>query len=112
MNADLMKNVVDYVEQTSALLNSVAMQKQAAAQRAPEVVDVLIKRGFLEGKDRERAIIAIQDPVKALESLKKTAEASFVPPPAMGGPSTEKKASNGPKHSEADAAFMRGIGLA
>lgn len=113
MNPELMKNMVDYIEKTSGLLNDVAMQKQAAAQRVPEVVDVLIKRGFLERKDRERAINALQDPLKALESLKKTAESTFTPPPALGAPVVEKKASGRASNvSEADRAFMSQIGLA
>lgn len=112
MNAKMMEDVVSYIEKTSALLGEVAMKKQAAAQRAPEVVDVLIKRGFLEARDRARAIVAIQDPVKAMESLKKTAEQSFVPPPTIGRPAQEKHAAGKGTKSEADLAFERGIGLA
>jgi len=113
MNPELLKNMVDYIEKTGSLLNEVAMQKQAAAQQIPDVVDALIKRGFLERKDRERAVVALRDPVKALASLKKTAESFHKEPPTLGGPAVVKKASGASSSgSEADAAFLRGIGLA
>jgi hypothetical protein len=69
-----LNGVVDYVEATSGVMTKLAEQEQKVAEFGPQVVDTLIKTGFLTENRREDAIQATTDHLKVLESLQKTAE--------------------------------------
>jgi hypothetical protein len=74
VNEDFINGVVSYVEATGELVSKQAELEEKIAEFGPTVVDTLIKRGFINENGREEAIAATRDPLKVLESLKKTAE--------------------------------------
>jgi hypothetical protein len=115
--------VIDYVEQTSKLLEKQASTDAEVAKRAPEVVDTLIKRGFINENARAKAIEAVHDPLKVLESLQKTAEAVAKresAPPTLGAAhavtknaaaSTEKDGKISPDMVAANRRFLNAMGF-
>ncbi len=70
----LIRDVVTFVEKTSELLEKKATEEHAVAEKAPQVIDALIKAGMINPAQREDAIAKAQNPVRALDSLQKTAE--------------------------------------
>jgi polyhydroxyalkanoate synthesis regulator phasin len=110
-----LEGVIDYVEQTSKLFEKQASTDAEVAKRAPEVVDTLIKRGFINENQRVKAIEAVHDPLKVLESLQKTAEAVArreSAPPTLGAAEVVKKANvnnekNGKSSPDMEAANRR-----
>lgn len=121
--------MVDYLEATLPIIEKQAEVASTVKQEAPDVVDFLIKRGFVAENRREQAIAAASDPAKVLAALKKTAERSTpqrtvdgVEPPKMGGPAggsktAEKSASLAPSYArntrleEADRRFLSALGF-
>jgi polyhydroxyalkanoate synthesis regulator phasin len=115
-----LEGVIDYVEQTSKILEKQASVDAEIAKRAPSVVDTLIKRGFINENQRANATEAVRDPLKVLESLQKTAEAVAqrdAAPPALGKAAAIKDAavpSNSKISQEREAAdrrFVRAMGF-
>lgn len=119
VSAEQAKRMVGYIEKTQPIIEKVAKTEAAIQKLAPKVVDALIEKGALDASQRDRAIVNIQDPVKALESLQKFAAASGgVPrapaPEALGTPAREEKsaANNGTKkESAADRLFLSRFGF-
>ena len=117
--AEKIQKMVSYIEKTQPIIEKAAQIEAEVAKLAPTVVDILIKRGALELSQRDRAVVNIQNPVRALESLRKLAEEDpkSSKPESMGEPAgTAKVASAGGngtegKLSEADRAFLASFGL-
>lgn len=120
VNTKTAQDFVSYVEATQPMVEELATIKAAMAEAAPATVDKLIEAGFLPQEKRAQAIVAIQDPPKAMDSLQKLASALVEqrtpqPPAKLGqGQSTVKTASTGQKekYSEADKAYLRRLGFA
>lgn len=115
---EVLQDVVAFVEKTNEVLEKAASQEAQMAQMAPAVVDELVKAGLLDEAQRDKAIITVQDPLKAMESLRKTAAAmAKQPAPASMGRGEEIKTasaqarSNEPYQSEADRIFLQRFGL-
>jgi hypothetical protein len=115
-----LEGVIDYVEQTSKLLEKQASTDAEVSKRAPDVVDTLIKKGFINENQRAKAVEAVHDPLKVLESLQKTAEAVArreAAPPTLGAAAGVKSASkreNGkvsPEMEAADRRFLSSMGF-
>lgn len=107
------ERVVDYIETADQLLHKAAEDQARWAKDVPLVVDTLIKRGFVEETMRQTATAnLIADPVKALTTLRKTAEAAYVPPPMMGKVELPvKEAAGQPKEKASDVAWKRALGF-
>ena len=75
VSTDILTKVADYVEATMPRLAKQAELDQKVSEAAPDVVDTLIKKGFVDADKRAAALKAVHDPLKVLASLKKTAEA-------------------------------------
>jgi len=121
--------MVDYLETTLPLIEKQAEVASTVKEEAPQVVDFLIKRGYVAENRREQAIEAALDHGKVLAALKKTAERSTPQkvadgeePPKMGGPAGEgqdgeKQASLTPSFArntrmeEADRKFLAAMGF-
>ena len=121
--------MVDYLEVTLPIVEKQAEVASTVRQEAPEVVDFLIKRGFVAENRREQAITAASNHAKVLAALKKTAERSTpqkvaegAEPPKIGGPVSgnqggEKQASLSPSYArntrieEADRRFLSAFGF-
>lgn len=90
VSADFLEKVANYVEATMPKIAKQAELDQKVTEAAPDVVDTLIKRGFIDASKRELALKAVHDPLKVLESLRKTANAAAmdrskdIAPPSMG----------------------------
>lgn len=110
---------VDYIAGAQPLLQKAAETEAAVAAFMPELVDKLIKRGFIEADARETAIKNLQDPVRALKSLEKLAEIqsrekTAAAPQTLGSAerSTSKTASNsGKPMKESDKVFLSKFGF-
>jgi predicted DNA-binding transcriptional regulator len=74
VNEDFLSGVVNYIEATGEMLSKQSELEEKIEEFGPAVVDTLIKRGFIDENGRTEAIAATRDPLKVLESLKKTAE--------------------------------------
>lgn len=127
------EKVLDYIELTGAVLEkSAAMLAEKEAQAAkcakliPQVAQALLENERIEPHEKEGAEQALQDPVRVLEILFKTAqhrndaERAKIGQPAEG--STKKASYNSmadgyvgrrsrPGETESDKAFKRGLGL-
>lgn len=121
--------MVDYLEVTLPIIEKQAEVASTVKQEAPEVVDFLIKRGFVAENRRDQAIAAASNHAKVLAALKKTAERSTLQkvadggePPKMGGPVggselKEKRASLAPSYArntrleDADRKFLTAFGF-
>lgn len=93
----LLSKMLDYVEGTMQMAVKQAELDTKVSEAGPDVVDTLIKKGFVDANKRDAALRAIHDPLKVLESLKKTAESvdqkkKDAEPPSMGAPHTIKEA--------------------
>ncbi len=94
----VMGELLDHVEGTSKLLEKQAQIDAEVAKRGPAVVDTLIKQGFLNENQRAKALEAVKDPLKVLDSLQKTAmaaagkPASAAEPPKLGQGGSIKEA--------------------
>lgn len=120
--AAIVEKLVEYVDDSAKMFEKRAEVERKVNEVGPSVVDTLVKRGLVDAKNRESALRAIEDPVKVLESLKKTAE--FVerakeerPIPSMGSAAEIKEAA-GEKTSgesaemrEVNRRFVRSLGL-
>lgn len=123
--AEFLSSVIDYVEAASQLVVKKAEEEAAVAERAPSVVDTLIKQGFLHENQRKAAESACLEPLKVLDSLQKTAQvaseqraATPSAPPKLGGANTVKNAGVAPVASksnmameEANARFLSTFGF-
>jgi len=94
----VMEGVVNHIEATSKMLEKQAQVDAEVAKRGPEVVESLIKAGFINEKQRAGALEAVKDPLKVLDSLHKIAQASATPK-AAAVPSLGKAA--GDEHRDA-----------
>lgn len=120
--------MVDYLEATLPLIEKQAEVASTVEQEAPDVVDFLIKRGYVAENRRDAAIEAANDHARCLAALKKTAERSTPQtvvdgeePPKLGGPASEeageKTASLAPTYArnerieEADRRFLAAFGF-
>jgi polyhydroxyalkanoate synthesis regulator phasin len=119
--AEFLQDVVAYVEKTNGILEKAASTEAEVANRAPAVVDALIKAGMLDADKRETAIDNVRDPLKTLESLRKTAEfmqktASAAAKPAEMGSGAEMHKTAGSSESgkdtmkESDRIWMQHFG--
>ena len=117
VRAEAMQDMVDYIEETQPTIKKLAETEDAVRSMAPRVVDTLIEKGALDASQRDRAIVSIQDPVRALESLEKLAnafgarKAVETAPPSLGTPEHTTEKAAGEYTSDADDAFLRKIGL-
>ena len=69
-----LSGLLDHFEKTAPVLEKQASLDEAIAKRAPGVVETLIKCGFLTEGQRDKAVAAVADPLKVLDSLEKTAQ--------------------------------------
>ena len=94
----VMGELLDHIEGTSKLLEKQAQIDAEVAKRGPAVVDTLIKCGFLNENQRAKALEAVRDPLKVLDSLQKTASiasakpAQTAEPPKLGQGGAVKEA--------------------
>lgn len=122
VSSDFLTKVADYVEATMPRLAKQAELEQKVSEVAPDVVDTLIKKGFVDAEKRAAALKAVHDPLKVLASLKKTAEAvelrkKEAAPPPMGEAAEIKEAGTGVDRDtgesqalkEANRRFVRAI---
>ena len=116
----ILSDMVTYVEGASKLIEKHASEQAELLRKAPSMVDVLIKQGFLHENERLAAIEACKSPIKLMESLQKTAELVAQrdnPPPAMGGTNSVKEAAvtvpsgQSPAMEDANRRFMSQFGF-
>ena len=120
--AAIVEKLVEYIDDSTKMFEKRAEVERKVNEVGPSVVDTLVKRGLVDAKNRESALRAIEDPVKVLESLKKTAE--FVeraakeeqPIPSMGSASEIKEAGGNTsgesaEMKEVNRRFVRALGL-
>jgi len=122
VDTKVLEAVVDYVEQATGYAQKQAEIEKAVAERGPEVVDALIKAGFVTEDKRESAIRATSDPRKVLESLEKTAKlkagrkSASAPEPLGTGEDVkeagvQRPGDTSPAMAAANDRFMRAIGF-
>lgn len=119
--AELFEAMTGYIERTANFAQKQAELEQSIATSAPNVIDTLIKCGFVTESHREVALQAARDPLKVLECLHKVAARKAVRQdvsvPSMGGAGEIKEAgvaadkTLSPAMVEANARFLRSIGL-
>ena len=116
----ILSEMVTYVEGSQKLIQKHASEQAELMQKAPAMVDVLIKQGFLHENERLAAIEACKSPVKLVDTVVKMAELETqrsAPPPAMGGTNSVKDAavrepsSQSPAMEEANRRFMSQFGF-
>jgi hypothetical protein len=121
VNAANMQKVVEYVAESQPLLQKHAEVQAQVAATVPAVVDELIKQGFVDASIREKAIVNLQDPLRALDTLKKLAAAvktsQPAAPAAMGRTHENKTAgasasASGKPMKESDRIFYERFGFA
>jgi hypothetical protein len=117
VDAEVLQDMVAYIEKSQELLEKAASVENSISEQAPSVVDSLIKAGLLDSEQRQLALVRIQDPLKALESLKKTAEAYRKPvvTTSLGTPGEIKSAGvsregSAPKEKESDRIWNQSFG--
>ena len=99
-------------------------QTKAAAVLVPNVVDTLVKCGYITNEQRQKAAQSLQEPAKVLDTLQrialstsvKTAEAEQAAlgessTPVKDNKSTVKAAATVGARSPADENFLRAFGL-
>lgn len=122
VDTKVLEATVDFVEQATGFAQKQAELEAAVAKRGPQVVDTLIKSGFITEDRRESAIRATRHPVKVLESLEKTARLKAgrntapAPVPLGSGEDVKEAGVRGgsdlsPDMTAANARFMRAIGF-
>ena len=120
--ATLLQHVLQFVKLSAEISAEVEAEKQAAAHEAPAAVDALISADLLKPANRETAVKVFgDDPVRALQGLRKAAQQFGARPPTMGTPSDDlsKQASvseetqyaNPLNRGEAGQAFLSSFGL-
>lgn len=97
------------------------MQKKAAVALIPNVVESLVKSGYITNEQRQKAAQSLQEPAKVLDTLQrvvlssaiKTAEATLgeSSTPSKDNKSTVKAAATVGTRSPADENFLRAFGL-
>jgi len=107
---------VAYAEKAQPLIEKAAQDEAAAAKLVPEVVDNLIKAGYLVAEQREKAATSLTSHVKALEALNKlaavtqTAKAAAAPP-SLGAPvALAAPAATGGTVKESEQIWQRAFG--
>ena len=90
VNTGLLKDMASFIKLSSELVTKQASLQQSVNSKIPEVVDTLIRQGLIEPIQKEAAIAALADPVKALETLKSAARRVLVSPV---GAAVQKEAS-------------------
>jgi hypothetical protein len=120
ISADKLNKMVDYIEQTQPVLEKAAAVEAEVAKMVPQVVDELIEKGALAVNERDRAILNLQNPVKALKSLSVLAgsmgEKNASAPPKLGGPAGQSKEAsdnngNTKPMKESDRVFYERLGI-
>lgn len=122
VDTKVLEATVDFIEQATGFAQKQAELEAAVAQRGPQVVDTLIKNGFITEDKRESAIRATRHPVKVLESLEKTASLKagrkVAPAPVPLGSGEDIKEAGvhdkndvSPDMSAANSRFLRAIGF-
>ena len=117
--AELLAKVAQFIELVGTLNTKQASDRSAVRERAPNVVDRLIKAGMIEETARDQAISQFSSShLSVLENLGKAAEVQAEAPPSMGSPHVNKQASalSGDPYarhtSPADDRFLANMGLA
>lgn len=108
--------LVEQFEKTSAFNKRAMDEQKKIDERVPQVVDALVKSGFVDAANRDSAIKTMQaDPMKSLECLEKLA--SLMPvtsksPDSLGGvvATTAKTASQQTQKSESEQLWDRAFG--
>jgi len=123
VDTKVLEGMVDFVEQSVGYAQKQAEVEAAVEERGPQVVDALIKSGFVNSDNREAALKAAKDPLKVLESLEKTAKAktrkqASEAPDALGSADeikeagqTEEKAGESPQMAAANNRLLRSLGF-
>ena len=108
---------VAYAEKAQPLIEKAAQEEAAAAKLVPEVVDNLVKAGYLVAGQREKAAASLQSHVKALEALNKLATASQTSkaasePPTLGAgvPPAAPASADGKTVKESEQIWQRAFG--
>jgi hypothetical protein len=99
-------------------------QTKAAAALVPNVVETLVKCGYITNEQRQKAAQSLQEPVKVLDTLQRIALSTAVKSaeaekaslgesstPVKDNKSTVKTASTVGTRSPADEKFLRDFGL-
>lgn len=112
----LYEDMVEYVAQTSELLDAARNVKESprfGKEALDRTVDVLVKTNLIKSAERESAIkLFAENPDKVLESLEKVASLTAAAPAdnSLGGPGrVSKTAASGKRAS--DEALLRGLGI-
>ncbi len=112
---NIQAKTVQFIDQAFGLLEQTHQEKQAAAAKAPVVVDALIERGLADPMQKDAMVRKFStDPTFAMDALMKIA--SRVPPPSMGAPhngrDTQRRNGGHRKQArESDLAFLRGLNI-
>jgi hypothetical protein len=117
---ETLQESVEFIAEATPILQKQAELETRIAERAPEVVDLLIKAGHVAPEIRETAVKNLQDPMNMLTVLSKLAaltgqkKEAAVAPATMGEAVTTNKQASAPARAdkESDKAFLRGFGLA
>ena len=88
IDSTVLDGLVDFVEQSVGYASKQAETEAAVAERGPQVVDTLISNGFVNADKKQAALRAVQDPLKVLESLEKTARAKVAKAVVSAAPET------------------------
>jgi len=124
IDSEVLEGMVGFVEQSVGYASKQAEVEATVAERGPQVVETLIKQGFIDGDKKQAALRAIKDPVKVLESLEKTAKAkmakaSAAEPDKLGegggvkeaGVGSAEKTDESVAMQAANRRFMRSLGF-
>lgn len=121
IDPNVLQESVDFIAEAQPLLQKAAETEAAVAAAVPELVDNLIKRGFVEASVRDTAIKNMQDPLRLISAMNKLAEiqtrekAAAAPAPATLGAaevSNSKTAGSGQsKMKESDKVFLSRFGF-
>jgi molecular chaperone GrpE (heat shock protein) len=107
--------MVGFIDAAGKQLQKQAADREQAMAKAAEAVDTLIQKGLL-GQERKQAAVEllVEDPIKALDTLRRTAThvkkaSAEATPPSMGGP-VEEETKTASARDEADRKFLAALG--
>lgn len=114
--ANLYEDMIEYVAETSALLDAAKNRKDGprfGKEALDKTVDTLVKTRLIKSAERESAIkLFAENPDKVLESLEKVASLVGTSPAdnSLGGPVRATKTA-APSARASDEALLRGLGI-
>lgn len=108
--ATLLQRFVGFIEKSSAILERVQRESEAAKQAAPAAAETLVKQGLIDESQKSAAVEALGGShAKAIETLKRTA--THVVPASMGSGEEKSASADSTPIGEAHARFNRAMGF-